>query len=129
MKLKRKVSKEEKEASYQISKYLKTHEEMVSFILTYMGMMSIMLDFLAETYGVPKRMDELPERTKYAIAQAIFHYKILGEMIRGDINPEELIIRWMPIEDDAWKAPEKISDRMVFVVKELYLQLEKEGRI
>jgi hypothetical protein len=129
MKFAKKPGKEEKSAAVQLRKYLKTDEEMVSLILTYMGMMSMMLDFLADRFGGVHAIHEVPERTQYAMAQAIHHYKLLSSMIRGSVKPEEFEMRWMPIEDDAWKAPEKISDRMASVVKQLYMQLKEEGRL
>jgi len=98
-------------------------------MVTYMGMMSIMLDFISETYGNKERINELPERTKYAMAQAIYHYKLLGDMVRDEIGPDGIETKWMPIEDDAWKASDKISDRMVLVVKELHRQLQAEGKL
>jgi hypothetical protein len=129
IRLSKKPSKEENKVFQQVKKYLKTDEELFTFMATYMGMLSIMLDFLSETYGTPTRMKELPDRTKYAMAQAIHHYHLLGKMVRGELDTEELGIRYVPIEGDAWTNPEKISDKMVVVVKVLYDQLKEEGLI
>ena len=129
MRLSKKPSTEENRLFNQIKKHIKTHEEAFSFMLTYMGMMSIMLDFITETYGNEKRIHELPERTKYAIAQAFYHYKLLGAMARGEVDEGGVDVRWMPIEDDAWSADEKISARMILIVKELHRHLQAEGKL
>lgn len=129
MKLAKKPGKEEKSAVKSLRKYIKTDEELVSLLLTYMGSMSIMLDFLTEEYGNPDKFKLLPERTKYAIAMAIAHYKQLGCMIREDFPPEMMSMRWMDIRDDAWSAKEEITQRMVMVVKQLYIELQESGKL
>ncbi len=129
LRLTKKPSSEENKVFNQVKKHIKTHEEAFSFMLTYMGMMSIMLDFISETYGNEKRIHELPERTKYAIAQAVYHYKLLGEMVRGEVAAGGIDVRWMPDEDDAWEDPDKISARMVVIIKELHRQLQAEGKL
>lgn len=129
MRLSKKPSSEENKFFKQIKKYIKTEEEMFFVMMTYMGMMSIMLDFLSETYGKEERINELPERTKYAMAQAIYHYKLLGSMARDELGDDGIEMKWMPIEDDAWSAEDSISARMVLVVKELHRQLKAEGKL
>lgn len=129
MRLSKKPSSKENKIFNQVKKHIKTHEEAFSFMLTYMGMMSIMLDFLSDKFGNAKGMRELPERTKYAMAQAIYHYKLLGDMVRDEMGSEGIQTKWMPIEEDAWSASDKISDRMVLVVKELHRQLQEEGKL
>jgi len=129
MRLSKKPSTEENKLFNQIKKHIKTHEEAFSFMLTYMGMMSIMLDFISETHGNEERIHELPERTKCAVAQAIYHFKLLGEMARGEVDEGGVDVRWMPIEDDGWEASAKISERMVVIIKELHRQLQAEGKL
>jgi hypothetical protein len=129
MRTAKKPGKDEKEAAKILRKYFKTDEELVSLLFTYMGSMSIMLDFLSETYGDEERIKELPERTKYAMAMAISHYKTLGMMIREEIPPEVMGMRWMSIREDAWTSKSEISQRMLAVVKLLYTQLKEEGKL
>lgn len=129
MKLSKKPSSKENDVFKSIKKYIKTEREMFSFMMTYMGMMHNMLDFLCETYGNPERMRELPELTKYAMANAIMQEKFLIQMSREEIDPQIVDIRHLPIEEDGWGVPKKISDKIVLVVKELYKQLKDEGLI
>lgn len=129
MKLAKKPGKEEKTAVKQLRKYLKTDEEMVSLMLTYMGCISMLMDFLTEQYGTPEKIQAIDQRTKYAISLSIMHYKMLGSMIRGEVKPEEMGMRWMSIQDDAWSHPKEINDRMVMVVKQLYTELKEAGKL
>lgn len=129
MRLSKKPSADENEAFKRIRKHFKTDAEVMSLMVTYMGMMSIMLDFISENYGGTEKMKEVPQRTKYAMAQAIYHYKLLGEMVRDEVGPGGIEAKWMPVEEDAWSAEDKISARMIVVVKELYRQLESEGKL
>ncbi len=129
LRLTKKPSSEENKVFNQVKKHIKTHEEAFSFMLTYMGMMSIMLDFLTETYGNEEKIHELPERTKYAVSQAIYHFKLLGEMSRGEVDEGGIDVRWMPIENGGWDASDKISARMVVIIKELHRQLQAEGKL
>jgi hypothetical protein len=129
MRLSKKCPQEENKVFKRVTKHIKTQEEMFSMMLTYMGMMSIMLDFISETYGSPERIHELPERTKYALSQAVYHYKLLGAMVRDEIKDDGIDMRYMPISDNCWEDKDQISQRMVLVVKELHRQLQEEGKL
>lgn len=129
MKINDKPGKDEKSAAKSIRNYIKTDEELVSLLLTYMGSMSIMLDFLAETYGKANTMKLLPQRVKYAVSMAISQYRTLGLMIREEIPEGDLKCQWMDIREDAWTAKDELTARMVQVVKYLYEELKEEGKI
>lgn len=128
MRLSKTPCKKTKDATKQIKKYFKTDEELVSLVITYLGQASAMLDFLADTYGNPQKIHELPYQVRYAMAMTISHHKLFGQIVRGEIK-EGIDLRHMPVTDDSWSNPETISEKLVLVVKNLHKQLQEEGKL
>lgn len=127
MKLSKKPDDLEKKGVKELKKFYKTYEELASASMTWMGALSMLMEFIVSNYS--ENVDLLPEKTKYGMALGMYHYKILGQMIRGDIKPEDFSMRFMPITEDAWTEKGKLNDRMVLIVKLLYMALKKEGKI
>lgn len=124
MKLADKPDKLERDAAKQLKKFYKTYEELLSCSMTWMGALQLVMDFIVENYKDP---NVLPERAQYGMALGMYHYRILGKIIRGEVKPEEFSMKFLPITDTAWENATELNERMVLIVKQLYKGLEEDG--
>ena len=127
MKLSNQPDDLEKKGVRELKKFYKTYEELASCSMTWMGALSMLMDFISSNYC--ENIDFLPEKTKYGMALGMYHYNVLGQIIRKQVKPEDFCMKFMTISKEAWDCDGQLNDRMALIVKQLYKKLQEEGRI
>lgn len=124
-----KPSKEPDEQLKKFSKQLNQHfspDEIASFMMTILGASDLAHRFIWEQV---KDFMELPVQVKYSLTQHASFYKLMSLVGRGELKKEECITNFLPNNEAAWQTSDDFEQRFIFVVKQFYEDLKKEGKI
>lgn len=117
------------EHSKKFAIQLKEHfseEEIASFVLSILGMSDLAHIFIWEKV---KDFIEIPIEVKYSTLQHASYYRLLSSVARGTLKEEGFEVSHMPVDEQAWQSKEDFEKRFIFVVKNFYDLLKKEGKL
>lgn len=124
-----KTSKEPDINTKKFSRQLKelfSDEEIASFILTVVGMSDIAHRFVWEKV---KDFMELPLEVKYSLTQHVSFYHLLSLVAQDKLEKKNLPVSFMPIGGNDFQSSDDFEKKFIFVVKNFYEQLKKEGKL
>ena len=70
----------ERKGVKQLKKFYRTYEELASCSMTWMSALSLLIEFIATNYKDGPEF--LPQQARYGMALGMYHYNILGMIIR-----------------------------------------------
>jgi response regulator RpfG family c-di-GMP phosphodiesterase len=123
-----KASKDPDIKTKKFTDQLKEHfseEQIASFVLSLLGMSAIAHKFIYERV---KDFIEIPVSVKYSLVQNASFLRLMGLVVRNELEKGAAQSLYLPIHEEAWKSEEDFEKRFIFVVKAFYEQLKKEGK-
>lgn len=108
----------------KINEFFSTNEEKLAIISCLLGMSNLMAEFLTNQEFIQPNTS-----CKYAILQTAWFIALFRKILDGTVQRGNFDIQNMPEGKNAWKTEGDMEKRLIFVVKQYYEQLKKEGKI
>lgn len=118
--------KNKEEIRKKLGDFIPDHEDRLSLIVSVTGIMKLLSDHIVTTAD-PKKLDP---KTGYGMMMA-FHYLQMMQLIaNGSLDGGDKVeFGHMPSDELAWKSDDDFNKRLLLVVKHMYEDFVKKGKV